>query len=373
MADRLEPRARSAVVPAIFIVLAALVALPLALVVIISSGLAANLAAVPGSSSQLNIDAIPEHARHLAPWVVRAGGICPEVISPMIAAQLDVESSWRLDAVAHNPADHGGDAVGIAQFQLGTWRTWGDDYDRDRRDGPDDPEDAIYAMGRLICANVDWAGRAVRAGRLRGDALDLAWAAYFCGRGCIENAGGVPAAGLAHDYPQRVRSRISTYTLSAGGTGSWRLPLPAGSYRLVSGFRPPNRPTHDGVDLAAPTSTPIYAVAAGTVLDAGCSSPYCNRPGNPELSGCGLRININHGNGIATRYCHAVRLNVRPGAQVQAGQLIAWVGSTGRSSGPHLHFELHRNAPPLNSATATDPVPFFYAQGVSLREEHQPG
>ncbi|MGI5213874.1 M23 family metallopeptidase [Plantactinospora sp. CA-290183] len=357
---------------AVVLLLVGVLAVGAGLVAFVSSGAATLLAgsselvAAP-ASGQLNIDAISPHARHLAPWVARAGSICPQIAPPVIAAQVDLESSWNADAVAHNPPDRGGDAIGIAQFQAGTWATWGDDYDNDGRNGPDDPEDAIYAMGRLMCDLVAWASRSIEADLLTGNPLDIAWAAYFCGRGCVIGAGGVPAAGKAHDYPQQVRSRIGNYTLASGGTGAWRLPLPAGSYQLVSRFRPPSRPKHDGVDLAAPTGTPIYAAAAGVVLAARCDSAYCDRPGNPGLPGCGLLININHGNGIATRYCHAVRLAVSAGAQVQAGQLIAWVGSTGHSSGPHLHFEVHRDAPPLTAENAVDPLPWMESMGVHIR------
>ncbi|GGM66541.1 peptidase [Micromonospora sonchi] len=357
---------------ALALLLAGVLLVGAGLVAFVTSGAATLLAttsraAAVSNAGQLNVDAIPAHARHLAPWVVRAGSICPQITPPMIAAQVDLESSWNADALAHNPPERGGDAIGIAQFQLGTWATWGDDYDNDGRNSPSDPEDAIYAMGRLMCDLVVWAARNIDGKRLVGDPVDLAWAVYFCGRTCILNAGGVPPAGKTHDYPQQVRSRIDRYTLVFGGTGLWRLPLPADSYLLVSKFRPPTRPEHNGIDLAAATGTPIYAATAGVVLSAGCDSPYCDRPGHPNLSGCGLIVNINHGNGIATRYCHAVRLAVTAGTQVQAGQLIAWVGSTGRSSGPHLHFEVHRNAPPLIAANAVDPLTFMDAVGVNIK------
>lgn len=359
------------------VLLAGVLAVVAGLVAFVGSGAATMLAAgsvfaqAPAGGGQLNVDAIPAHARYLAAWVIRAGSICPQVTPPMIAAQIEVESGWDPNAVAHNPPANGGDAIGIAQFQRGTWATWGGDYDQDGRTGPEDPEDAIYAMGRLMCDLVAWADRNIGAGLLEGNPLDIAWAAYFCGRGCVLAAGGVPAAGLAHDYPQRVRSRIDKYTLVAGGSGAWRLPLPPQGYRLVSRFRPPSRPSHDGVDLAAPTGTPIYAAAAGVVLEAGCDSAYCDRPGNPQLPGCGLLININHGSGLATRYCHAVRLNVAAGVRVQAGQLIAWVGSTGHSSGPHLHFEVHRDAPPLIESNAVDPLSFMDSVGVHIRRESE--
>jgi murein DD-endopeptidase MepM/ murein hydrolase activator NlpD len=84
------------------------------------------------------------------------------------------------------------------------------------------------------------------------------------------------------------------------------------------------------------------------------------------MPGCGLRVNINHGAGVVTRYCHAVALAVSAGAQVVAGQVIGWVGSTGHSSGPHLHFETHRGAPPATNESAVDPVGFLQAAGVRI-------
>jgi murein DD-endopeptidase MepM/ murein hydrolase activator NlpD len=85
---------------------------------------------------------------------------------------------------------------------------------------------------------------------------------------------------------------------------------------------------HWGIDLAAAPGTPIYAVHAGTVTVSRSWGNY------------GLGIEIDHGDGVTTRYGHASALLVTVGQQVQAGQLIARVGSTGRSTGPHLHFEV---------------------------------
>lgn len=85
---------------------------------------------------------------------------------------------------------------------------------------------------------------------------------------------------------------------------------------------------HEGLDIAAPHGTEIRAVAAGTVVYADSAGTY------------GLLVRIDHGNGIETRYAHASRLLVKPGDYVTANQVIARVGSTGRSTGPHLHFEV---------------------------------
>ncbi len=93
-----------------------------------------------------------------------------------------------------------------------------------------------------------------------------------------------------------------------------------------------DRGIHTGVDLAAAKGTPIYAADDGIVTHAGCGVS-CNR-------GYGSYIDIDHGDNIATRYGHTSKLLVSVGDQVHRGQVIALMGSTGHSTGPHLHFEV---------------------------------
>lgn len=99
-----------------------------------------------------------------------------------------------------------------------------------------------------------------------------------------------------------------------------------------------NRP-HEGIDVTAPTGTPIVAPAAGRVVFAGNDKGY------------GLTVEIDHGNGIRTRFAHCSRLAVRVGQQVTRNQLIAAVGSTGLSTAPHLHYEIHVNGKPVDPLT----------------------
>ncbi len=99
-----------------------------------------------------------------------------------------------------------------------------------------------------------------------------------------------------------------------------------------------NRP-HEGIDVTAPTGTPIVAPAAGSVIFAGNDKGY------------GLVVEIDHGNGIRTRFAHCSRLAVRAGQQVTRNQLIAAVGSTGLSTAPHLHYEIHVNGKPVDPIT----------------------
>jgi hypothetical protein len=99
-----------------------------------------------------------------------------------------------------------------------------------------------------------------------------------------------------------------------------------------------NRP-HEGIDVTAPTGTPIVAPASGRVIRASSDKGY------------GLTVEIDHGNGIVTRFAHCSRLAVRVGQQVTRGQLIAAVGSTGLSTAPHLHYEIHVNGRTVDPLT----------------------
>lgn len=107
-----------------------------------------------------------------------------------------------------------------------------------------------------------------------------------------------------------------------------------------------NRRFHYGIDFGAPTGTPIYAFKAGLVKFAGWKGGY------------GKAVIINHGAGFSTLYGHASKLSVRKGERVVLGQVIGKIGSTGDSTGPHLHFEVRLNNKPVN------PRPYLQ-QGVT--------
>ena len=103
------------------------------------------------------------------------------------------------------------------------------------------------------------------------------------------------------------------------------------------------RKFHAGLDFTAPQGTPIYATADGTVKMAGFDN-----------SGFGNHVIINHGYGYETLYGHMVRVKARGGNKVKRGDVIGYVGSTGKSTGPHCHYEVHRNGQPV------DPIYYFY-------------
>lgn len=99
---------------------------------------------------------------------------------------------------------------------------------------------------------------------------------------------------------------------------------------------------HNGLDFTATQGTPIYATGDGRVTTSGMST------------GTGNHVIINHGYGYETVYMHMVRIKARDGQLVKRGEIIGWVGSTGASTGPHCHYEVHINGRPV------DPVYFFY-------------
>jgi murein DD-endopeptidase MepM/ murein hydrolase activator NlpD len=130
---------------------------------------------------------------------------------------------------------------------------------------------------------------------------------------------------------QRVRQRLLPTSLpvqvgswNASGFG-WRLDPITGQSAV-----------HEGIDFIAPTGAPILAAAAGIVVAAEYHATY------------GWMLDIDHGHDLVTRYAHASKLHVKAGELVKRGQRIADVGSSGRSTGPHLHFEVRSNGAPVN-------------------------
>lgn len=110
------------------------------------------------------------------------------------------------------------------------------------------------------------------------------------------------------------------------------------------------RKFHYGMDFTSPTGTPVYATGDGVVLKA-----------DNSLSGYGNHIEVNHGYGYVTLYAHLSKYNCRPGQKVKRGDLIGYVGSTGRSEAPHLHYEVIKNG------TKVNPLNFYYGS-ISAEE-----
>ena len=144
------------------------------------------------------------------------------------------------------------------------------------------------------------------------------------------------------ELSSRIDSQPTTEVIQVGtkdrpptaGTGKFKYPV--SGYRLTSKFGYRWGRMHYGLDLACSTGTPIKASDGGTVIFSGYSGSYGNV------------VKISHGNGYVTIYAHCSKLLVSSGTKVYQGQHIANVGNTGRSTGPHCHFEIQKNGVAVN-------------------------
>ena len=133
-------------------------------------------------------------------------------------------------------------------------------------------------------------------------------------------------------------------------------PIPLTQARLSSGFGLRYHPIykvrklHTGIDFGARVGTPIYATGGGKVTKVSTS-----------FYGYGKQVEIDHGFGLKTKYAHLSEFKVKVGQRVKRGELIAYSGNTGTSSGPHLHYEVHKNRQKVN------PIHYFY-QDITGRE-----
>ncbi|WP_291296414.1 M23 family metallopeptidase [Elioraea sp.] len=158
------------------------------------------------------------------------------------------------------------------------------------------------------------------------------------------------AGGKRHRIWRHVKANGTVEWFDDSGASVRRalLRTPLDAARISSGFGMRRHPIlgysrmHQGVDFAAPTGTPVYAAGDGRIAFAGTRGGY------------GTTIVVNHTGGTSTLYAHlsSIQRGLRPGSAVRQGQVIGRVGSTGMSTGPHLHFEVRRNDRPLNPSVA---------------------
>jgi murein DD-endopeptidase MepM/ murein hydrolase activator NlpD len=141
-----------------------------------------------------------------------------------------------------------------------------------------------------------------------------------------------------------VASAPSTPPTSVAATNVGKAPT---GVRIASGFgeriMTGQKEGHGGIDVAAPIGTPIFATDSGVVVKAGWENP------NDPKKGYGQRIRIKHDDGSESVYAHLSQINVKLGSTIEKGTEIAKSGNTGRSTGPHLHYELIKNGSKINS------------------------
>lgn len=139
-------------------------------------------------------------------------------------------------------------------------------------------------------------------------------------------------------------SQVGKSAVASVRRGSGQLQWPLRGV-LYARFGRKGKSPHDGIDLAAPAGTPVRTAGEGSVLFAGPQQGY------------GLLVIIEHAHGLVTVYAHNRDLRVRTGQQIREGQVIATVGESGKTSGPHLHFEVRQDGAPVDPLEMLGPPP----------------
>ncbi|MEJ8606352.1 M23 family metallopeptidase [Riemerella anatipestifer] len=144
---------------------------------------------------------------------------------------------------------------------------------------------------------------------------------------------GIPTEGYISSHFGKRKNPIPTKTALASVKPSTKMSTDSTS---TTPKEPEQMQFHKGIDIAVSIGKDIKSAAAGTILFAG------------EKSGYGKCVIISHGNGLATLYGHLSQVLVKANDKIKAGETIAKSGNTGRSTGPHLHYEVHKNGTPVN-------------------------
>lgn len=195
----------------------------------------------------------------------------------------------------------------------------GNQVDLERTVRPTDTFDLVVQYRRAATGERE-AGRLVYAGIDRGDKPQVQLMRWGKDGRFYEASGiGEQRSGLLAPVPGRISSNF----------GMRRHPI-LGYQRM-----------HSGMDFAARHGTPIVAVTDGRVVGAG------------RMGGCGIAVRLDHGGETSTRYCHMSRMAVQAGQSVRRGQVIGYVGSTGLSTGAHLHYEMYRGGRAVNPASVS--------------------
>ncbi len=251
----------------------------------------------------------------------------PMLLLPIYIQAGNEQASWARLAAIHRVTTNFGaeeakriDTIGSLGFPRLLWEAYRLDGDEDGKIDPDNPYDAIFSLANYLHTSTLDAESALNA--------------WFLNAGQVE----------------MVHRKEAEYAAVLPIPGKWLWPLLG--YTAISsqyGYRVDpvtGAPSefHAGIDIPAPRGTPVMASQSGTVLQVTRGS-----------TGYGNHILLQHTNDFISLYGHLTDIAVRQGQQVHQGELIGWVGSTGKSTGPHLHFEIRVHGQTVDPLTLVSP------------------
>jgi murein DD-endopeptidase MepM/ murein hydrolase activator NlpD len=239
----------------------------------------------------------------------------PAPLLPIYIRAENEQASWaRLAAIHKITTDFGAvqakriDTIGGLGFPRLLWEAYKVDGDGDGKIDPDNPFDAIFSLANYL--------------RLSALDPDAALEAWFLNPG----------------DEALVRAKEAEYAAMLVMPRNWLWPV-IGYTAISSPYGMRTDPVsgepgvfHDGIDIPAPRGTPVVAAQNGIVIQAVMSN-----------SGYGNLVRLQHDGGVQSLYAHLSGIGVRRSQQVLRGEVIGWVGSTGKSTGPHLHFGMSQN------------------------------
>ncbi len=269
----------------------------------------------PAPGEPRPLDALDFRARFdLELGITRSSGSLALVRKPIRVDDTPLRIRGTVGQSLYRSARAAGAPASAVQQYL---KTLGDQVDLDQAMRPNDTFDMIVAYKRAATGER-------QAGQLLYAGIDRS---------------GKPST-------QLMRWGMDNKFYEASGVGEQRngliAPVPGA---ITSGFGMRRHPIlgyvrmHSGLDFHATYGEPIMAVTEGVIIGAG------------RMGGCGNAVRIDHGGGLQTRYCHMSRVAVSRGQRVRRGQVIGYVGSTGLSTGPHLHYEMYRSGRVINPAS----------------------
>ncbi|MEB3102865.1 M23 family metallopeptidase [Ferviditalea candida] len=257
-----------------------------------------------------------------------------DIPAPLLPIYIKAENgnaTWALLAAVHKVATDFGakeakriDAIGGLGFPRPLWEAYKTDGDGDGKIDPENPFDAIFSLANYF--------------RLTALDADEALEAWF----------------LNANDAALVRAKEAEYAAILIIRRNWLWPV-IGYTFISSPYGSRTDPVtgepgafHDGIDIPAPRGTPVAAIQSGTVALVSRSN-----------SGYGHLVRLQHDGGIQSFYAHLSGIGVRQGQQVLRGEVIGWVGSTGKSTGPHLHFGMSQHG------QSVDPLLYWpdYSEG----------